>query len=353
METRRHMEKKSAERLNESALIKQGFALYRKYAKTGQEVPAAEAETFQRLVKASLTDLISVDEIDSQENSPRRKRWTINTDEGNFVEDDRRFKDFRQDVGVAALIGKFKMADQDVGANFIRLFFGDQDAGTFRDVSLLSKDMGYRLNRYSLIDMQNLYFFSVAKIELGETFSADAHRAVSRLGSFLSAKLMTNADKDKIFIAEAVLNWVGFQRELEQKLSKGASPNQVKARMAANKEELNHLWTNFQTASIDQASDLIGRILYSAAENSGLQKFENSGVSGTSFSSIPTTLFAQRVRASAYQMLASEKYRQVENLPLNSFDAIELTKRAKQYEKSAVELWQNQQTASNQEVVHD
>ena len=121
METRRHMEKKSAERLNESALIKQGFALYRKYAKTGQEVPAAEAETFQRLVKASLTDLISVDEIDSQENSPRRKRWTINTDEGNFVEDDRRFKDFRQDVGVAALIGK-QMADQDVGADFMRCF---------------------------------------------------------------------------------------------------------------------------------------------------------------------------------------------------------------------------------------
>ena len=352
METRRHMEKKSAERLNESALIKRGFALYRKYATTGQEVPAAEAETFQRLVKASLTDLIPVDEIDSQENSPRRKRWTINTDEGKFIEDDRRFKDFRQDVGAAALIGKFKMADQDVGADFVRLFFGDRDAETFRDVSLLSKDMGYRLNRYSLIDMKNVYFFTTAKIEFGEAFSANAHRAVSRLGSFL-ASVGTDADKDKIFIEEAVLNQVSLQRELEQKLSKGASPDQVKARMAANEEELNRLWTKFQTASIDQASDLIGQILYSAAENSGLQKFEKSGVSGISFSSIPTTLFAQRARASAYQMMASEKYRQVENLPPNSFDAIELTKRANQYEKSAIELWQNQQIASDQEVVHD
>ena len=134
METRRHMEKKSAERLNESALIKQGFALYRKYAKTGQEVPAAEAETFQRLVKASLTDLISVDEIDSQENSPRRKRWTINTDEGNFVEDDRRFKDFRQDVGVAALIGKSDGRSR--CRCRLHVCFSASRCRTFRDVSL-------------------------------------------------------------------------------------------------------------------------------------------------------------------------------------------------------------------------
>ncbi|MDO8424251.1 MAG: hypothetical protein Q7S54_01415, partial [bacterium] len=107
METGRQME---TQRLDEAALIKQGVALYKQYAALGQGIPADEAGAFQKLTKISLTDLTPADEVDYQARGARRKRWTVKTPEGEFIEDDRRFKDFRQTVGTAALLGKFKMS---------------------------------------------------------------------------------------------------------------------------------------------------------------------------------------------------------------------------------------------------
>lgn len=359
METRREMENKKLEKPDETGLIKAGVALFKKYANTGHDVPAGEAEAFQKLTKESLTDLFPADEIDDEKKGAHRKRWTVKTEEGEFIEDARRFMDFRQTVGMAALLGKFKMAGRDVGADFMRLFFGDRDARIFQGVSLLTKETGYPLNRYSLTDMKNVYLLAANKIELGETFSADARGALSRLGSFLKA-VGTDADRDQIFIEETVIGQVNLQKELEQKLGKGLTPEQVRAETVANQEELGRLWTGFKVASLEQAPDLVRRMLNLSAENITLKQFEESGVSGMSFSSVPSVLFANRARAGAYQRMATERLRRVEGLPPDSFEAQELTKWATKYEQAAAQLWQtgipaqtDQQSPSEQEVAHD
>lgn len=356
METGRKMENK---KLDQDALERQGARLYKKYAKAGQEIPTAEAEAFQQLVKISLTDLIPIDGVDYRENDRHRKQWTIKTNEGEFIKDDRRFKYFRQDVGVEALLGKYKMAGQDIGAEIFRLFFGDGDAQIFQDVSFLTKETGYPLNRYSLTDMKNVYFFTANKVELGETFSIDARKALSRLGSFLKA-MGTNADKEQIFIEETVLNQVNLQKELEQRLGKGLTPDEVRVETAANQKELGRLWAGFKVASLEQAPDLVRRILNLSAENATLKQFEESGVPGMFFPTVPPDMFANRTRAGAYQRMATERLQRVEGLPPDSFEAQELTKRAKKYEQTAAQLWQtgmsaqsDQQSPSEQEVAHD
>ncbi len=350
MEARREMENK---KLDETALIARGFALYKKYAKIGQEVPAGEAEVFQKLTKKSLTDLVPVDEVDYQENGARRKRWTVKTEEGEFIEDDRRFKDFRQTVGTAALLGKFKLAGKDVGLDFMRLFFGDRDAETFKNVFLLAREFSYHLNRYSLTDMKSVYLFAANKFELGEIFSGEAWKALSRLGSFLTI-IGTDEDKEKIFIEQIVLNQVGLQKELEQRFSEGFTPDQIAKEMATNQEELGRLWTGFKVASLEQAPDLVIRILNLSTENATLKQFEKFGAPGMFFPTMPPALFANRARAGAYGQMASEKYRQVNALATDSLIAQALTKRAKQYEETATKLWQaGQQAPSDQEVAHD
>lgn len=353
METGRKMENKKLEKLDEIGLIKAGVALFKEYAKTGQDVPVGEAETFQKLTKESLTDLIPTDEANYQENRLPRKRWTVKTDEGEFIEDDRRFKDFRQTVGTAALLGKFKEAGRNVGADYIRLFFGNRDAGIFQDVSFLAKETNYQLNRYTLTDMKNVYLFTANKVELGETFSADTRRALLRLGSFLKA-IGTDADKERIFIEEAVLTQVSLQKELEQRLGNGLTPEQVRTEMDANQEELNRLWTRFKVTSLEQVSDLTSQILNLATENTILKQFEGPGVLGMFFPFIPPALFVNRAKAGAYQMMASDKHRQAQEFPADSLAAQALTGRAKQYEQTAAQLWQaGQQSPSEQEVAHD
>ncbi len=336
METGRSME--TTERLNRAALIKRAFALYN-HILEGREVPASEAGALQKLTKESLRSMTPVEAFDQQDYG-HHKRRLIKTDDGEFLEDNREFEAFRQDIGTEALLGTFKISGKDAGADFMYLLFGDQTAETFRNVSLLAKELGYHINRYFVASIKELYLFAINKVEIGEQLSANARKALSKIMSFLAAK-GKDADRDQLFIEEIVMNQAKLQKELEQKFSENLTSDQVKKKIYAHEKKLKHLWASLRVASLDQALSLVNQILNLSTEVSILKQFEKSGIQGMSFLSTPKILFAIRARAAAYQRLASEKYRQAED------------ESAKKYEHTADQLWQEyKQITSDQGVTH-